>query len=393
MPVAPNPSSAPARVRAVAGPLVGCLLGCLLLAACGQGGKPPAADAETNAGVPVEVAAAARRSIEASYSGTATLEADSEAQVAAKISGVLVKLLVQEGDHVKAGQELARLDDEMPRLNLTKAEATLHKLENDFRRSNELFERKLVSPEQNDKIRYDLATQRAAWELARLELSYTNVVAPISGVVSRRLVKEGNYVALNQALLQIDNFDPLLAVLNVPERQLGTLHAGQAVGMRVDAVAGERFEGRIQRISPVVDAATGTFRVTCEFRDAGGRLKSGMFGRLDITYDRHDDALAIPRAALIEEDGETAVFVVVSGAQAAAAADADQTPAKTGTDPAAKPKAPPEWVAQRRLVRIGYGDAGYVEIVDGLGEGDRVVTVGRTAVRDGTALQLLEAVR
>lgn len=386
-------------------------LSVLVLAACSGGDSDKKDESTTDTSVPVEAVAVTRREISASYTGVATLEADSEAQVAAKINGALVKLFVEEGDEVKAGQQLAKLDDENPRLNLAKAEATLRKLENDFRRSSEMFERKLLSVEQNDKIRYDLETQRATFDLARLELSYTTITAPISGVISRRLVKVGNYIQLNQALFQIDNFDPLLAVLNVPERELGTLQPGQVVGMRVDSIADVRFEGRIQRISPVVDSATGTFRVTCEFRDASKRLKSGMFGRLDIAYGKHDNALTIPRAALIEEDGETAVFVVISGAEAAANDLADKAkadaakPAKSAKANAASKddkakdgdadvkKAPPAWVAQRRLIKTGYGDANHVEIVEGLAEGDRVITVGRSAVRDGTSVQVLEGVQ
>ncbi len=372
-----------------------------LVACSKQEGEAKAGDVAADASVPVEAVPVTRRSISASYSGTATLEPESEAQVAAKINGVLLRLMVEEGDQVMAGQVLARLDDENPRLSLAKAEASLHKLENDYRRSKEMFERKLLSVEQNDKIRYDLETQRATWELARLELSYTNITAPISGVISRRLVKVGNYIQVNQALFQIDNFDPLLAVLNVPERELNTLRADQIVRLRVDSIPDQTFEGHIQRISPVVDSATGTFRVTCEFRDASERLKSGMFGRLEITYAQHDDVPTIPRAALIEEDGETAVFVVVSGADAAAAEknvekSADRTtdakPAETdkkATNDKDKPPVP-AWVAKRRVVKVGYGDAGHVEVLEGLAEGDRVITLGRSAVRDGTAVQVLE---
>ncbi|MBN8481478.1 MAG: efflux RND transporter periplasmic adaptor subunit [Xanthomonadales bacterium] len=370
-------------------------LACALPAACGGGeaGKD-GGQAKADNAVPVEAVAAARRSISASYTGVATLEADSEAQVAAKVNGVLVKLFVEEGDEVKAGQVLAKLDDENPRLNLAKAEATLRKLENDHRRSSEMFARKLLSVEQNDRIRFDLETQRATYDLARLELSYTTITAPIPGVISRRLVKVGNYIQINQALFQIDNFDPLLAVLNVPERELQTLAPGQVVGMRVDSLPEVRFEGRIQRISPVVDAATGTFRVTCEFRDAARRLKSGMFGRLEIAYGEHADALTVPRAALIEEDGETAVFLVAPGAVATAKAGTGKDgDANAKGDDKAAPQAAPAWVAQRRLVRIGYGDAGHVEILEGLADGDRVVTVGRSAVRDGTAIQVIEGVQ
>ena len=373
---------------------------CSPLASCGgQGEGAKAEEAEVDTSVPVEAAAVSRRSISASYSGTATLEPESEAEVAAKVSGVLLKLMVEEGDQVKAGQVLARLDDENPRLNVAKARATLKKLENDFRRSSEMFERKLLSVEQNDKIRYDLETQRATFELAQLELSYTNITAPISGVISRRMVKVGNYIQVNQALFRIDNFDPLLAVLNVPERELRTLRADQKVAMQVDSIPGESFEGRIQRISPVVDAATGTFRVTCEFRDESGRLKSGMFGRLEIVYANHVDVPAIPRAALVEEDGETAVFVVVAGSSLSAEEQEKLIEAKQDKDKEKKAepgmeKAPlPAWVAKRRLIRIGYGDANYVEVLEGLDESERVVTLGRSAVRDGTAVQLLEGVQ
>lgn len=376
-----------------------------LLVAC-KGGDKAQDEKKTDSSVPVEAVAVSRRSISASYSGTATLEPESEAEVAAKISGVLLKLMVEEGDQVKQGQVLARLDDENPRLNLAKAKATLNKLENDFQRSSEMFERKLLSVEQNDKIRFDLETQRATYDLAQLELSYTTIVAPISGVISRRMVKVGNFIQVNQALFKIENFEPLLAVLSVPERELNTLRTGQVVRMRVDSIPDKSFEGHIQRISPVVDSTTGTFRVTCEFHDKTNELKSGMFGRLEITFAKHDDVLTIPRAALIEEDGETAVFVVMPGSAAAADGKLADKPADKPSDaPATKPavadkkdpdkkEAPvPAWVAKRQLIKVGYGDANHVEVLAGLEENARVITVGRSAVRDGTAIQVLEGVQ
>ncbi len=372
----------------------------ILLGLCGCGRRDAAtataanpAVAENNA-VPVEVAAAARIPISASYTGTATLTADREAQVVAKTSGVLLKLYVEEGTKVKSGQLLAKLDDESARLNVAKAEATLKKLENDYRRSAELYEKKLVSSEQQDKIRYELDTQRASYDLARLELSYTNIVAPIDGVVSLRMVKEGNLIQEHQSLFKIDDFDPLLAVLNVPERELNTLKSDEAVTMSVDALPGQSFAGRIARISPVVDAASGTFRVTCEFRDKSERLKSGMFGRLDIIYDHRENALTIPRTALIEEDGETAVFVVeptLVKAPPAESTAAKPAVAQAVEKTAASAAAPKESLsAYRRTVKIGFIDGANVEIREGLSEGAKVITIGRNAVRDGTVVQLLE---
>lgn len=360
-----------------------------LAVGCGKGNSAKDKANEAVALVPVETAVAATRAIDASYSGTATLEADREADVVAKTSGVLLKLLIEEGDTVRQGQVLARLDDASPRLNLAKSEATLRKLEADYRRADEMFGKKLLSLEEHDKIKFDLDNQRAVHDLARLELSYTQVVAPIDGVIGKRLVKEGNLIQANQALFHIVDFDPLLGVLNVPERELNTLKPGQAVSMVVDALPAQRFPGVIDRVSPVVDAASGTFRVTCRFDAQAQMLKPGMFGRIDVVYDRKQDALAIPRSALIEEDGETAVYAVVAAPPPAAAKTEDVGAKPANAAPVAS--AGPSMQAQRRVVRMGFADAEYIEVREGLKAGDQVITVGRNAVRDGTLIQIIDA--
>jgi membrane fusion protein (multidrug efflux system) len=199
----------------------------------------------------------------------------------------------------------------------------------------------------------------------------------------------GNLIQNNQNLFHIVDMDSLQAVLNVPERQLGILKSGQNVQMEADALPGGKFEGSILRIAPVVDPASGTFRVTCEFRDATSTLKPGMFGRIDIVYDHRDDALTIPRSALIQEDGENAVFVVDRALAATATATATKsapgnTPTKVASTPAAE-----SFVAHRKLVKIGYSEGEKVEIRSGIDAGTQVITVGRNAVRDGTAVQIL----
>lgn len=381
------------------------LLGVLvLLAACS---RPQGTGGETRSeanDVPVSVEAgtATRKAIVASYSGTAALEPENQATVVAKASGVLLKLQVEEGDVVSAGDLLAQLDPEKPRLELARAEANLKRLENDFRRSSDLFTRKLVSAEAQERSRFDLETQKAVFDIAKLELDYTRIVAPISGVISARMVKEGNLIQINQGLFRIDDFDPLLAVLNVPERELTTMRAGQTVSMHVDALPGVQFAGSVARVSPVVDAETGTFRVTTEYRDGTQRLKSGMFGRVEIVYDQRADALVIPREALIEGDAEAAVFVLEPApAQAVDVKEVTATPGVFAKWFGAKNKAPveldkdskpvPTFVAKRREVKLGYTSGVDAEIVSGLKDGDRVVTVGKAALRDGGKVQIVEA--
>lgn len=383
----------------------------LFLAACGgpggPGGRGPDGDkkAQEDVAVPVEAATVGLQPIQASYSGTAALEPENQAQVVAKASGVLLKLFVEEGDPVQAGQLLAQLDPEKPRLEVQRAEANLKRLENDFRRSSDLFQRKLTSSEAHERIRYDLETQKAAFDLAKLDLDYTQIRAPISGVISERMVKVGNLIQLQQALFRIDDFDPLLAVLNVPERELATLKPGQPVAMMVDALAGQSFNGTVDRVSPVVDSQTGTFKVTCAFRDQTHALKSGMFGRVQIVYDQRTEALVVARDALLEGDGEVAVYVL-SPEPPKAKADAKEKSAdkpgffaglfggKKGDDKAKveddkKPKRP-VYIATRRVITLGYVTGTQAEVIKGLAKGDRVVTIGKAALRDGARVEIVE---
>lgn len=363
------------------------------LAACG-GPATPAKDANTQTALPVEVAAASHQSVTANYSGTATLEAVAEAQVVSKTSGIVQKLAVEEGMHVQKGQLLALLDDAAQRNKLAQATGTLRKTQAAFDKSEKGVALKITPRADYDRDKYDLETQRAIVDGARIDLDYTRITAPISGVIAKRSVKVGNLVQTNQALFQIVDMQPLQAVLNVPERDLGTLKPAQVVRMSVDALPGKTFEGTIARIAPVVDAASGTFRATCEFRDASNTLKPGMFGRIDVAYDQRHDALVVPRASITEEDGESSVFVIEPApVKPAAPVTPAATKGKHGEAVAAEPAkaATPHFIARRRLVKTGYADGNRIEIREGIADGDRVITIGRNAVRDGTEVQIIEA--
>ena len=366
----------------------------LTLSACGKGDAAPARDAKNdNANaVPVEVAFAARGKIAASYSGTATLTADHEAEVAAKTGGVLKKLYAEEGMTVKEGQLLAQLDDSSARAQLAQAAAQMAKADATFAYAEQSISKQLIPKRDFDQAKFDRENLRAAYEAARLQLEFTRIVAPVGGVIAERSVKLGNLIQTNQNLFRIVGMDPLQAVLNVPERQLGILKAHQAVQLEADALPGKTFAGNILRIAPVVDPASGTFRVTCEFHDKTGLLKPGMFGRIDIVYDHREEALTVPRSALIEEDGETAVFVVdAAPVKPVSTVDKGDKAKPVAKDAKNVAVTAPGFIAHRKLVKIGYSDGDKVEIRAGLDVGTRVITVGRNAVRDGTAVQVLES--
>src|SRR5690606_10754741 len=162
--------------------------------------------------------------------------------------------------------------------------------ESNYARSQQLAAQQLVSANDNEQLRFDLENARAANRLANLELSWATVTAPISGVVAERMIKTGNFVQANTPILRIVDVARLEAGLNVRERERATLAAGLPVKLSVDALPGRTFEGRIDRVAPVVDSGSGTFRVVATFE--GERdLKPGMFGRISIDYDERANAL------------------------------------------------------------------------------------------------------
>src|SRR5690606_32959388 len=175
-------------------PLLLCLLvpGVLALGACGKGGGPGAEGAQAEArapeAVPVEVAAVARRPISASFTGTAALEARGESQVVAKTSGVALEVYAEEGQYVHAGQVLVKLDSARAQLQAAQTAAQVRKLEANFARAQTLHEQNLISANDFDQLKFDLANARAANRLSNLEVSYASVRAPISGVVAQRSI-------------------------------------------------------------------------------------------------------------------------------------------------------------------------------------------------------------
>lgn len=316
--------------------------------------------AEKEAAIPVEAATVSRGDVAAYYSGTATLEADDQAMVVSQITGVVLDTFVEEGDFVEAGQVLARVETDRYRLEVEKAEAALKRLETDYQRKKELFDKELVSADDFERVSAELQAQKAAYDLARLDLEYTSIRAPISGYVSERTVRTGNLVKLHDPVLRITSYDPLLAVLHVPEREMSVLRKGLQVSMTLDAWPGETFTGEIIRISPVVDPGTGTFRVTAEVRDHGDKLKPGLFGRAEVLYDLHQDVPVIPRSAVITEDERNHVFVI-------------------GEDGS----------AVRRSVELGYERAGLIEVREGVAAGETVVTAGKGSLSDGARVEVI----
>jgi len=363
-----DPFFAPARCLA----LTLLLAGATALAACGQAdGDNSTEDKEAVPAVPVEVATTQRAEMAALYSGTAPVEAERKAYVMPKVQGEIRQVLADEGQRVTAGQVLARLDGDRLRLEVALNEATMRKLERDYNRNLELQQKGLVSATALDNLKYELDAAKAAWELARLQHSYTDIRSPIDGTVTQRLdvVKVGNTVtpvggvieSADSALFVVEDLDTLILRVNVPERELAKLSAGQPAELSFDAVPGRIFRGEIALISPYVNADTATFSTRIRVTETAGLLRPGMFARVAIVYERKPDALQIPRTALLDTDGQPKVFVVKDGK------------------------------AAERAVQLGLSNGAWIEVTAGLQDGEQVVVVGQGAVKPGAAVRVVNS--
>ena len=332
------------------------LAGTAVLPGCGVGEASTSDAAETRAAtpVPVEVALPTRADVFATYRATTTIASDADAPVLAKVGGEVVALLVEEGDRVAAGQVLARLDGKRLRLEMLAAKAEVDRLSKEIQRNTDLAGRGLISEQMFDGLRYDLDAARASYEVKKLNYEYSNIRAPISGIVSSRDIKLGENLAMNSVAFRVTDSSELVAYLQIPQGELKKFAAGHTASVEVDSAPDAEFPATIARISPTIDTRNGTFRATAIIDNEQGALVPGMFARFTIAYEMHEDALLIPETALVKEDDQTAVYVVTDGEVA------------------------------RRVIETGIVSGRHVEVVTGLDGSEEIVVTGHSGLRDGS---------
>lgn len=331
------------------------------LSACsnGENNDNMSDDNDTTIVIPVEVMDVSRGTISAYYSNTATLEAVEEANIVSKVRGIIQEINVEEGDDVRAGQVIAKIEDDQYRIEAERAKATLDRMYNDFQRNKELFDKQLISAEVYENSRFEYEAQKSAYELAQLNYQHTSIKSPISGVISERMVKKGNMIGIDQQVFRVTDFDPIQAILYVPEHERSKIRKGQRAELLADAIPGQLFTGQVERISPTIDPTTGTFKVTVYMDQNQENLRPGMFGRVKIVYDTRENTKMIPKAAIISEDETQSVFVIKDS------------------------------LAFRKNIRTGYINGTNIEVIDGLEDGEMVVTTGQGSLTDSTKVNIV----
>jgi RND family efflux transporter MFP subunit len=294
---------------------------------------------------------------------TSTVKSETEVTLSAQRTGRVVALPVQEGDRVRAGALIARLDlteeSVQSESALAQSRATFEEAEKNLKRSEDLFGKGMISQQDLDAIRraYEIARSQydAARDDVRVKKDYSVIRAPFDGVVSKKYTEVGELLLPGKQIATVVNPDRIYVLATIDEVDVGRLTLGQPVALSVDAFPGEKFSGKISRISPIVSGGkleTRTADVWIYFNEKQPRIKPGMSADVEILVATLQNVLSVPSQAVIEREGKKQVYVAEGNAL------------KPGNAA----------VASLRPVEIGETNWSFTQITRGVKSGDFVIT-------------------
>src|SRR5688572_15671294 len=333
----------------------------------------------------VELGTAKRGDLAAHLTVVGNLIGLQTVDVAPRTAGRLLNVNVQMGDSVRRGQVLAKVEDreiveqvraaeasqEVAKATIRQREADLNVSQLNFERSKNLFTRGLLAKQalddaesrylasvaQLDLSKAQLSQNDARLQELRINLQHTSVTSPVDGFVGKRNVDPGAMVNTNTAIASVVEISRLKLIVNVVEKDLRMVTAGDVGIVEVDAYPGEKFNGRIARVAPVLDPATRTASIEIEIPNSDARLKPGMYARISLTVEERKNTLVAPKNAVIDFENKRGVWMPSEDRR-----------------------------AQFVPVTLGIEGPEQIEILAGLKEGDRFVTTGAAAVRNNDQL-------
>lgn len=385
------------------------LISLSLLASCSSKSKETSARAETKeeppAAVEVNTAAALERNTSRNVEIVGSLMAEDEVTVSSQASGNLEDITVDLGSPVRRGQVIARLDQRELKLKVDQAEGTLHQAEArlgikrgekidpqkqpdvrlafaqleraryDLNASRSLAESGDISKQQLDvyqktvdqaEARYQAALEnvrnleaiieekRAAVDLARKQLSDTDIVSPITGVIKQKAASRGEYLQPGKPIVTIVQVDPLRLRVDVPEYAAASVRTGQTINLTVEAFPGRTFTGKVVRISPSLNEQTRALTAEAQVANPGNQLRPGMFAKSNLETSKNSLAVMVPRKAVVTIAGLNKIFVVENGH------------------------------STERIVKLGATDGDMIEVLEGIRSGEIMAVSNLDKLQDGS---------
>lgn len=309
---------------------------------------------------------------------TSTVKSETEVTLSAQRTGRVVKLPVEEGDFVKKGALIAQLDlsEESVQTGnvLAQSEATYEEAGKNLKRSEGLFNSGMISQQDLDAARraYEIAKSQydASVSDAKVKRDYSVIRAPFNGVVAKKFTEVGELLLPGKEVVTIVNPDKTYVLATIDEVDVGRLRLGLPVAITVDAFPGEKFQGNVKRISPIVSGGkleTRTADVWIYFNKKQTRIKPGMSADVEILVTTLQNVLAVPSQAIIEREGKKQVFI------------AQGRDLKSGV----------KTVAMLRPVEIGETNWSFTQVTKGLSAGDFIITTPEAeGLHDGAKIKI-----
>jgi membrane fusion protein (multidrug efflux system) len=326
----------------------------LVSEAFAQGGPPK---------VPVEAAEVTAGALSERVTAIGSLISNEAIIVRPEIAGRVVEIGFEEGQPVKKGDVLVKLDDALYQAELTEAEARLDLAKKNFTRTEELYANRTTSERARDEARSNLDVSTAAVALARVRIDKMRLVAPFDGIAGLRKISTGDYVTAGQDLFNLENIDPIKVDFRIAEKFLPSIRDKQSIQINVDAYPNRTFDGQVYAIDPRIDAGGRSIVIRAKVANAENLLRPGLFARVSLILELKPNALTVPEQAIVPRGDAQLVFQVIDGK------------------------------AKQTRVTIGTRRDGRVEIVEGLAKGDVVVTAGHQKIRDGAAVTIINGAK
>lgn len=358
----------------------------LMLGSCGQSKKNT--KKEDVAKVPVEVVKMTIGSIESKIDFLGNITAIQEVKVYSTIPTRIISIKADVGDVVKKKQVLAIVDSEKIRQAVIQAEAGLESakaqyknVDTEWNRISRLYKENAISKSQYDGVKAQQEAAKSAVKqleavlaTAKNQMEDSYITAPISGIISTRLMEQGDQASPAIPIFTIVKMDQVKIQIEVVENQIGLIKTGQKAHIRVEAFPDEIFNGKISKVNPTLNSATRTIGAEVLIDNPDLKLRPGMFAKVEIVVNRHENSLLIPKYAILENTkleylgGELTNSVVKIDKYVYVVQDS---------------------IALKRNIETGIIDGNIVEILNGLNVNELLVTTGQHNLLDSSKVEIV----
>lgn len=316
--------------------------------------------AQKNTNVAVRADVAEYRDVNTQYVANGTFQPKQQVALSTETAGKVIRVLVDEGSYVRAGQTLAIIKGDKLNVNVDNAQAVYNNALAEVRRFESAYATGGVTKQQLDQVRLQAVTAKNSLQSARLSAGDVNITASFPGIINKKNIEPGSFVAPGQVLFDVVNISTLKLNVNVDEKNIGNVRVGNSVEVSSTVLPDAKYTGMVTFVAPVADGSL-NFPVEVEIRNnPNNDLKAGMYGTAYFGNSETNRILTIPRTAFVGSVSSNKVYVIKDG------------------------------VAHLKTIVSGRNFGEYIEVVSGLAKGEQVVVSGQINLNDQTPVQIIK---